>query len=91
PLKQVTILTILAARNLIAQGWKHTYCPTKQQLMDKLHQYYIYEQLSTTSITQSLKFQDAWKTWADIYTPHKKHDEDHMTYPSSSSTLHLES
>ncbi|CAH2305468.1 Hypothetical predicted protein [Pelobates cultripes] len=90
PLKQVTILTILAARNLIAQGWKHTHCPTKQQLMDKLHQYYIYEQLSTTSITQSLRFQDTWKTWADIYTPNKRQDKDHATYPSSSSALHPE-
>ncbi|CAH2251401.1 Hypothetical predicted protein [Pelobates cultripes] len=65
--KQLLLLILMAARNLIALYWKKHSCPSAQQLKDKIQQFYKYEKMSTDTIKATAKFRETWEGWEMWY------------------------
>ncbi|CAH2246250.1 Hypothetical predicted protein [Pelobates cultripes] len=61
--KQLIILVIMAARNLLAYYWKRKDSPSSQTLHSKIRQYLRHEQLSTTTTKHGKATQNNWQKW----------------------------
>ncbi|CAH2300816.1 Hypothetical predicted protein [Pelobates cultripes] len=66
--KQLLIILIMAARNLIACHWKQQICPTPQQLLHKTQQYLRHEMLITSTPSRRNITHNNWQRWSNYTT-----------------------
>ncbi|CAH2273128.1 Hypothetical predicted protein [Pelobates cultripes] len=66
--RQLAAMTMLAARNLIANNWKTNICPPLTQLKHKIQQFYVSERMSLNSPTKTLAFEKISEVWRKDWT-----------------------